>query len=247
MASRAPLTLLTGLLVGLVPAVASATTLQQLSVSELTYVADLVVEADVVANQVERKAGHEYLQTVTTLQLTHVLKGERAEGDLVDVVVLGGTKGEERTELPGAPKFAPDERVVVFLEWKFGEWRLIGLSQSKFTVVEEVGTGRDAVVKMHVPEGLARFEEAEVQLPAVVDYLDTLVEQVADELAAGYVPPYINITGLEPDKDARFRADARAFGHEVDARWDTPEHNMSVRTQLAREAAAAQLPQEVIR
>jgi|GEM_PF-1714711 len=247
MTTRTPILLLAGLLMGLLPNVASATTVQRLSLSELTYVADLVVEATVVANSVERKPGFKFLQTVSTLELTHVLKGTADIGQEVDVVGLGGKLGSEYTELPGAARFVPDERVLVFLEWKHGEWRTIGAAQAKYSIVVEPGTGRDVAVKVQPPNGLERFDEAQVQLPAAVTYMDSLVGQILDEVESGYVPPYVNIAGLEPDKDARYRSDARAWGHDVDPRWDTAEHNTSIRVALARAKARAQLPTEVVR
>jgi len=198
---------------------ASATTMQQLSVSELTWVSDLVAEAVVESNSVERVEGQEFLRTVSSLRLTRVVKGELAEGDRVDVLALGGILGTEETRLPSAPVFAPEERVLVFLELRDGEWHSVGLSQGKFTMIEEEDTGRDVLVKVQPPRNLKHFDEGMVLLPARRLYADDLLGQVQDDLRLGYVPPYQNIAGLSPAKDARFRDAARSAGR-LDSRWE---------------------------
>ncbi|MCP4869479.1 MAG: hypothetical protein GY898_12260 [Proteobacteria bacterium] len=198
---------------------ALATTMQPLELSELTYVADLVAEADVVANSVEKVEGKEYLRTATTLRLTHVIKGSAADGDVLDVLALGGELGGEVTTVHSTPVFTPDERVLVFLEQRAGAWHVVGLSQGKITLVQEPGTGRDILVKVAPPRGLQRFDEEAVQLPLVPEYFEDILSLIVADLHADFVPTYRIIAGLPAHKDAAFRAAAKLEG-KFDARWE---------------------------
>jgi len=198
---------------------AAATTMQPLDLSELTYVADLVAEAVVVANSVERVEGQEFLRTATTLRLTRVFKGPAETGESLDVLAPGGRLGGEETTIQSAPVFAPEERVLVFLETRDGTWRVVGWSQGKITLIEEVATGRDVVVTVTPPRGLARFDERAVQIPLVPRYFSDFLALIEADLDAGYVPPYRIIAGLPPAKDAAFRDAARAEG-KLDPRWE---------------------------
>ena len=146
--------LLSMLAATLLVAPASATTMEELSFEEMAYVADLVVEAVTIDNRVERIPGADHLRTVTRLELHHVIKGEAIEGDEVDVLVLGGRLDREETRLESAPIFTPDERVIVFLEQRKGDWRVVGLSQGKLTLVEEPSTARDVLVRVQPPVSL---------------------------------------------------------------------------------------------
>lgn len=227
-------TLLTLALLAL-PTLASATTMYEFNLSELTYVADLVVEAEVEEVTVERKEASAYLETVATLRLTHVVKGPAVEGDRVLVREWGGAKDGEETDLPSAPVYVVGERVLVFLEMENRAdplWRTVGLSQGKWTLVEEPTTGRDVVLKVRAPRTTMQFVEAEVTLPAVRTYCSDLVTRVRDDLEIAHVPTYVRIPGVPAWKDARFRAEAEASGQQVDPRWDT------LRTQIIEYDAA---------
>jgi hypothetical protein len=193
--------------------------MQQLDLSELTYVADLIAEAVVVANSVERVEGGEHLRTATALRLTHVIKGAAADGDTVDVLVLGGRLNGEETHLHSAPVFAPEERVLVFLEQRGGAWRVVGLSQGKITLIEEFDTGRDVTVKVTPPRGLDRFDEGAVRIPLVPLYYDDMLARIQADLEAAFIPEYRIIAGLPSAKDAAFRAGAKAAGR-FDPRWE---------------------------
>lgn len=190
------------LLALLLPAPARATTMVHLDFSELAWIADVVAEGTVLYEQAERAPGQEWLRTAVTVRLEHVIKGEAVEGDLLDVVEIGGRLGAEETRVPGAAVFAPGERVLLFLESRDGEWSCVGMSQGKLTLVAEAGSGRDVLVRVSLPRGLLRFDEAEVALPAVRLYADDLAWRLRREIEQGYVPPWRPIPGLPPGKAA---------------------------------------------
>lgn len=205
------------------PSLAAATTMYEFELSELTYVADLIVEAEVEAVSVERQEASAFLTTVATLRLTRVIKGAALEGDRVLVREWGGLLDGERTDLPSAPVYVPGERVLVFLEMENRPdalWRTVGLSQGKWTLVEEPSTGRDVALKVATDRTTVRFDEATVALPAARTYCDQVVSSVRDDLTLGHVPTYSRIPGLPSWKDARFRAEAAAAGQTIDPRWD---------------------------
>jgi len=207
---------------------AHATTMVELSEEELTYVADLIVEAEVEVVESERGSGSVWINSVATLRLTRVLKGEGIEGDRVLVREWGGTINGETTRVQSSPAYSPGERVLVFLEADRSPdqmWRTLGMSQGKFTLVEEQDTGRDVLLP-HVEPSQVAFDEAAVPLPAVRRYSDAVVNAVLEQTDAGFVPNYTRIPGLPQEKDDRFRADAEEAGQAVDPRWDVARAKM---------------------
>lgn len=204
------------------PSLAGATTMHEFSLSELTYVADLVVEAEVEQVVTERQVASEYLVTVATLRLTRVVKGAAIEGDRLLVREWGGLLNGERTELPSAPVYLEGERVLVFLEQEDRPdplWRTVGLIQGKWTLIDEASTGRDVALKLANDRATPRFVETDVVLPAARVYCDDLVSLVAADVSLGHVPSYVRIPGVPQWKDARFAAEAEAAGQSIDARW----------------------------
>jgi hypothetical protein len=200
---------------------AQATTMYRMSLSELTFVSDLIVLAEVEQSAPEKAPGDLYIKTVATLKIDQVVKGALIEGDRIQVREWGGSLAGEQTHLPGAPRYVVGERVMVFLERerKGSMWRTVGLSQGKMTLVEEPDTGRDITVRLRVPSSVERFDEAAVQLPAVRRYSEDLVAKVRDDLTLGFVPPYQAIPGLPPEKDRHFFEAALAAGQQLDPRW----------------------------
>lgn len=196
-----------------------ATTMEELSTSEMTWIADLVVIGTVAHNEVERTEGSVFLRTVTTLQIDQVLKGHAFEGDFIDVLSLGGRRGHEVTTVASTPVFTPEERVLTFLELRKGEWRVVGMSQGKLSLVEEQDTARDVIVRVQPPRGLVRFEEHLVQLPDRRRYADELTSEINLDLSSGTVPYYRLIPGLPKAKDLAFRQAAKDSGQTVDPRW----------------------------
>lgn len=201
--------------------VAQATTMYRMSLSELTFVSDLIVLAEVEQSAPEKAPGDLYIKTVATLKIDQVVKGALIEGDRIQVREWGGSLAGEQTHLPGAPRYVVGERVMVFLEReRHGSmWRTVGLSQGKMTLVEEPDTGRDNTVRLRIPHSVERFDEAAVQLPAVRRYSEDLVAKVRDDLTLGFVPPYQAIPGLPPEKDRHFFEAALAAGQQLDPRW----------------------------
>lgn len=203
------------------PATTQATTMPDLSLSELVYVSEVVVEATVLSVQVERRAGAEGVQSLARLQVDHAWKGDVIEGDVLQVREWGGILGTQRTDVSGGAVYAPGERVLVLLEAdrrEAGGYRTLGMSMGKWTLVAEPDTGRDIALRVAVPHGLQQFDERAVRLPAFRTYADEIVSQIALEVAEGFVPAYTTVPGLLPARDLHFLEESLRFGHSVDPR-----------------------------
>jgi len=217
----AVLTFTTAMVCVLAPDDAAGTTMYRFSLSELTYVADLIAEAEVESIAAEKEPGAVYIKTVASLRLSRVVKGDLIEGDRILVREWGGRLDGEHTHVASAPVYVPGERVLVFLERErlSPMWRTVGMTQGKITLVEEPDTGRDVTLRVRTSRSVERFDEGLVQLPAVRRYRDDLVARVRDDLDLGYVPPYQVIPGLPAHKDRSFFEAALAAGQQLDPRW----------------------------
>lgn len=136
---------------------ASATIVLPLSLEEMTERADLVVEAVVEGSEAKWNTRKDRISTLTTLVVRSALV---ADGDAPSVVVvrtLGGEVGDVGMRVAGTARFAPGERVLVFLRHsKSGQnyFTVVGMSQGKFRLVETA----DGVQAVPGIEGLAFLE-----------------------------------------------------------------------------------------
>ncbi|HEV2718651.1 MAG TPA: M57 family metalloprotease [Thermoanaerobaculia bacterium] len=73
-----------------------------------------------------------WIETVATLRIDEVIKGTVAS-DSIDVVELGGRVGDVGYVVPGAPRYAAGERVLLFLETNDrGDWVAKNMAVGKF-------------------------------------------------------------------------------------------------------------------
>ena len=212
-----------------IPATADATSLFPMSTSELTFIADVIVEAEVVSAEPEFIPGTELIRTVSTLRVIDVIKGNVEIGDELFVSQTGGTIGNSDTLLPSSPAYNPGERVLSFLEWRNEDERLyrtVGMIQGKYNLLVEPDTGKDILIKLpHLPFGLEFFDETQVRPPAARFYRAEFVAQIRDEIVLGFVPPYEPIPGVTQEKDAAYQAAAVASGQTIDPIWNaTPRY-----------------------
>ena len=125
------------------PVPAGATTLQQLSLGEMTQKATAIVRAKVTGS-IEVLRGTDVF-TVYQLEMLETLKAPNGIRP-ADVAVPGGIAGGLRQVVPGAPVLRAGQEYVLFL-WtsRSGLTQLMGMSQGLFTV-ERTRTG-DVVAK----------------------------------------------------------------------------------------------------
>lgn len=114
---------------------AFATTVQKLSLQELTKRSDSIVMARVDDAVASWDAGHKEIYTYITLSILQPVKGDKG-ATTITLRQLGGTVGNIASVVPGMPSFKKGEEVVVFLTQKdtAGYPWVMGLEQGKYTV-----------------------------------------------------------------------------------------------------------------
>src|SRR5947209_1845513 len=123
------------LLMSLLPAVpSSATTIIPADLGELSRDARAIVRGRVAAVDSQWTEDRGTIETIVTLEVESYLKG--ALGPILRFRVPGGELGRFRSIVVGAPAFAVDQRVVVFLGARGPSIPyVLGLSQGVFRVV----------------------------------------------------------------------------------------------------------------
>lgn len=121
---------------------AFATTVQKLSLQELTKKSDSIVMARVDDAVASWDAGHKEIYTYITLNVLQGVKGNKG-ATTITLRQLGGTVDNIASIVPGMPSFRKGEEVVVFLTQKdaAGYPWVMGLEQGKYSV----STGKNGV------------------------------------------------------------------------------------------------------
>lgn len=153
--------LLWALALCLLPPVARASTLMALDVPALTRGSDLVVHGRVVRASSRRVQGTGRIVTDVEVTADEVLRGS-AERPSVHVVLPGGTVGDLRQHISGAPELAPGEEVVLFLARGTEGLRVVGLAQGVFHV-QRSEDGREGFARAVLPEGLRLVDPLSLQ------------------------------------------------------------------------------------
>ena len=114
-----------------------ATTIMPADLGELARDARAIVRGRVAAVDSQRTEDRGTIETIVTLEVERYLKG--ALGPTLRFRVPGGELGRFRTIVVGAPAFAVDQRVVVFLGARGPSVPyVLGLSQGVFRVVRAI-------------------------------------------------------------------------------------------------------------
>jgi hypothetical protein len=134
MNNEAIMRILIGCCLALMPAIpAQATVLVGADLGELSRDAIAIARGRVVAVDARWVEGRRTIETIVTLEVERYLKGSL--GDSLEFRVPGGEFGRFRSVVVGAPEFAVDERIVVFLGAKGPAIPyVLGLSQGVFRV-----------------------------------------------------------------------------------------------------------------
>ncbi len=116
---------------------ASATTVQKLSMKDLSKNSAAIVRAEVVDSDARYDADKE-IYTYVTLRVLEPVKGSRKD-DVITIRQLGGIVDQIASIVPGMPTFKKGEEVVVFLSGntKAGYPMVVGLQQGKYSVSQD--------------------------------------------------------------------------------------------------------------
>jgi len=114
---------------------ALATTVQKLTLQELTKKSDSIVMARVDDAVSSWDAAHKEIYTFYTLSVLQAVKGSKGT-TTITLRQLGGTVDNIASVVPGMPTFKKGEEVIVFLTQKdaAGYPWVMGLQQGKYTV-----------------------------------------------------------------------------------------------------------------
>ena len=135
----------------IVLSVAVATSLQAVSYivpqdRELIGDAEAIFSAQAVASHAELTSDGRVV-TIAELMVDDVLKGPIEPGTTIRLTEAGGIVGNYGVFIPGAPRYEPGRRYLVFAgRSKFGGWSTYALGLGKFTIVQDLA-GREIVLR----------------------------------------------------------------------------------------------------
>ena len=159
---------------------ASAVTLQQLSLDQMTQSATAIVRARVTASSTSLTGSTIY--THYSLQVTESWKGFTP----AEVMVPGGIANGRRQSFPGVPQLTVGTEYVMFL-WtspSTGITHLVGLSQGLFSLSRQ-SDGSSLAIRPLVGEMMLDAAGRKVVDQAVQMPLSAMRSQVSRTLAAG--------------------------------------------------------------
>jgi hypothetical protein len=123
----------------------SALTVRPLTFTELVQESTAVVQGRVIEVRGQWTADRGGIESLVLVEAAAYLKG--ALGDRVTVRVAGGEVGKFVNIIPGAPRFTPGDRVVLFLKTSGPSIPVItGTSQGVYRVSTDTASGASVVV-----------------------------------------------------------------------------------------------------
>lgn len=178
----------------LFPTVASGALIhERLSVPELVSRADAIFIGKVLAVHCGRDSSHGEIYTIVTLEVQSELKGRASSDGSVRIRVDGGQVGNEIEVVQGAPRFAPEEDVLVFLSRMSDEdYQVLEMSQGKFSLRQDSYTGTIRVIHdlgglyYLIPDRDSAAYRTE-QAPAEEKLLSDLLDDIGRQLSPGLV------------------------------------------------------------
>ena len=127
-------------LAGAAAGVARATTLAHMSLTQLTAAAQAVARVRCISNIARWESGE--IWTLTTFEVMETWKGDLPAR--ITVRLIGGRAGHLISRVPGVPRFAQGEEVILFLEPKGEEFSVTSWAQGTFRISHDP-SGREVV------------------------------------------------------------------------------------------------------
>jgi hypothetical protein len=126
---------------------ASATTLERMSVAKMTQAAQLVVQAQCVANSTGWDGGE--IWTFTSFTVEDSWKGAPSgAAQQLTVRLLGGSVGNLSSTVSGVPRFRPGEEVILFLQSTArGDYSIVSWVQGTFRIRRDARSGAEIVAQ----------------------------------------------------------------------------------------------------
>lgn len=121
----------------LISSAASATTVLQVSVEQMSLASHTIAHGVVISSRAETIDGNpRHIRTIVKIEVKQLLRGQAGTRQLT-LELPGGQVGSWAMKIPGMPSFTAGEEIVVFLEKTKQNWALTGLSQGKFSVTTD--------------------------------------------------------------------------------------------------------------
>lgn len=170
---------------------AGSTTLLKLSVDRMSAEAHMIVRGHVAWDYSTRQGSFTPVYTFTGIEITQCVAGECPE--TITLKHRGGTVGDFTQIIPGMPRFAPGQEVLLFLradpEGEPDMYAVFGMVQGFFLLLQDPETNETVAVQQLVdvtvasqgPDGTIVPEKS---LDPVVMEIDTLVAWIRDARAA---------------------------------------------------------------
>jgi hypothetical protein len=134
---------------------ARCTTLARMSLDQLAAAAQVVAHVRCTGSASRRDAGS--IWTFTDFTVLETFKG--APGASVTIRLPGGRDGHLVETVEGAPRFAPGDEAIVFLErTPAGEWSISAWAEGTFRIESDSRTGRQTITQDS--SGMAVFDPA---------------------------------------------------------------------------------------
>jgi hypothetical protein len=134
---------------------ARGTTLARLTLDQLAAAAQVVAHVRCTGNESRRDAGT--IWTFTDFTVLETFKGE--PGTRITIRLPGGREGHLVETVEGAPRFAPGDEAIVFLErTSTGDWSISAWAEGTFRIESDSRTGRQTITQDS--SGMAVFDPA---------------------------------------------------------------------------------------
>ncbi len=151
--------------------------------------------------------------TYITLRVQEVIKGQISERKIV-IKELGGQTSDVGTLIYGAPRYTPDQNVILYLDtWGDGSYRTRHMYLGKYNIVTDAATGGQTVVRETMNEGV-------VVLQTIGEHLD---EQKTERMELK------SFLRMLRSKTTTFTEESRAFEEKyfagIPARPEPPEYD----------------------
>ena len=148
---RFHLSILASVAVAIAPYMASGSTVLPMTIQQLADASGQTIDAVVESTASAWSSDHSTIQTTVRFRNVQYLKGQLPDStDTFELVVPGGTVGDTRLVLTGAPRFETGQRWLLFLHPTYNVHPVVGIFRGAFRVEEEA-TGETRVVN---PAGL---------------------------------------------------------------------------------------------
>ncbi len=159
----------------------SSTTVLELDTDDLSVLADTILRGQVLGVESRWNESRTRIYTEYVLEIEEVLKGEASPHNFV-VRQWGGIVGDRGYYIPGVATFAQNEDVFAFFTAEnaaTGTRFTVGLSQGKYSVRDELATGRKLLQRDL--RGLTFYDETqETTYEPVLEDAPVYLEQMRD-------------------------------------------------------------------